>query len=1138
MEEHSLSLSLHEEHDEHYHHKKYFTIENLDFLFAFFSPNFFLIMGVMIAYMSFISLDEIRNGIVDDFFNIDDEDKFVKNTSGISHIIQFVACAICLLSIVEVPVDTFDLVDIEKWGYLSGGKSSEEHVSETKSLVPKFKSTADYVVDQTKSATEVFLDHVIWKLHMCILILITSTVNSRSLISRLDEHRFFISSYHFNIDPGDGYTENEFFDLLIGLVLTSRMALFLVGIIMILINWNTSVRAYDNKQTLANSTLDMTVAFFTSVPLIFGILVSFFNLLAEWNVAHETAVRIISFSLEWIASILLSVLAIYHTWIVEDNEDNNLASSIGFNQVFLGLFLTCMCTVGLYSLDTENTAFAYNHYKITDAQLHAWAKIQFIFYWVVVGLNILYETLMMKQHHLKENAKRYGRTIYKLIGGNHAPPQILWKIAIITGFISLLIIIFSTQSEWFEFKVRAGSAPRLVLNAIHKIIDFLKDAGKSALDFLKQLDPCNHLVKYSMPAGNDKYQAKYPDAYPDVNPQGVDATMNRFAPANIDPRCEAGHDCPEMSVMTRIRDKYKTGTQDVDKIATDQSDIMRVRTQRDLTYDKLSTYGEEMHRCHMALCDTLLAFAIACEIAVFSSSALSFIPGLGDALKLLAWLGHTMNRITRMMLKLAVRMGRWLVKLFFRIERIGPLIKFLYNLAYKQYQLRYGFSLAQFGMYIPLLINATFCFATGFWKRENVHKAFQQYNIITGLFIPLVLIQFVMFIFCYLFPIIVNAIADAVPDELFEIKAQEHMGFALIRRSYLISTASSAFLFLSALLNDAYNLQSTIHLWITNLRRNASVTSGFVKYKFRKTIARVSGFRISNALASSTSDEVANEEEEEEDFKLVDVLDIQMFQAFATSLPTVAMFIYSVSMKLESFRIFFGPTGDFMQSTQSYNEQASTNRETNETELFVEEETSLCGIIEMYLIKLINLIIQSIKNLMLTILKYFIDLDTIVSWFGDILKRFIEGGAAVIDIITSQSQWIEALLFLGVPMFVTFLFLYGAYTIPHIEDQEARIQTKASTLQIAATAVGFQITTIFMITQVLASISNMSLYVIYFKYETGPLISLGLIAALFNAAAILLVFIDDYFPLHLMTNYLHKRVHHLTTKARLELSNI
>lgn len=946
-------------------------------------------------------------------------------------------------------------------------------------------------------------DKYIWNTHEAVFLMIVSGINSNLLAEKFFESDFFVSIYTDAPDDGLNVIGNEqFHDFLRLAMIYSRLSFATIAWVFII--YNIVIRSKNQYWTQPPSD-PMEWASLVAVSVIFitQIIYSCIHFaelhpesLKKQFPSDPPAIiseRHLEFVSENISEVSLGVIGLVLTWLSVPDTDNinSLATTEVFNTIFLGFYGSMYAVRSAFSV----------HFLKGDINT-AWVPLV-----VFVAGSMLSVGARVLAHRsdIKSVGKEQIVIFYNAVGRNYSIISFLWKLALAGGIAAMFIGVFSTQAQWFTFRIIPGAIPNSTLGVAEHIIGNVTDYGKEAFSLLKDLDPCRWGTNDNHPLAdlNIQYTGK-DDIYGERPPNA--RQKNPFSVRDYDVtrdgatcKCDKGKSDCACNYINDVRNTIKNGKggktsllQKKENIANDHLDSEMEKFKDsdgnpDFTkWDDTSPYTDKLKECHSTECDIVMGVAIASEVAIFAGDVLSFIPFVGGAFDTVAWLGQMANRMAHNIVTYGMKLAKTLAGMAKRLRFLEPLVKLLLELQRKSFNESFAMSLDLLVVYVPLFINGALCILIAFWRRENVHKMFQTYGVIVTFYIPLTLLNASMYGLMYLFPEVINDVVKVIPPQLFTVTPTEHVGFSLLRKSYLISTIAAFILFLSSLLDDAYHL-----------RRKAG--------KIRAAIKSI----IKKSEPTKTSVDMWEGYNEDEKNRRSKIVDIGWLQAFSISAAIPILFAMSYHYEWKFVNMQYGPAGPLLTLVNSFHGHTNMLRHTQNHIDFV-DENSLCGLIGKVVQKAIAETIGLLDGLAREIgdkLESFVES---VLHFSEVISSFQEKGTNAIGILEETWDMAEKTLVLIIPLLLSILIAITAFALPRVNG-ETKEEIEKTVKQLTMIGIYYNVALLIMMQQLFATVSNLKLHVFYFRFESGTLVPIGFIASGLNALSLFSLYVNKIY---------------------------
>jgi len=903
--------------------------------------------------------------------------------------------------------------------------------------------------------------------HEAIFLVIASGINSNVLAEKLFESNLFQSVY----DDGDGIITNDnFHEAMSYSILIVRFVTFSVGMASILVN----LFVVGTNQVLRDPprNISQTLYFlFPSVLFLSQIVYSTIHFVMLMHVvgggdSPRRRNSYLEFIIENVGDLSLSIVGFILVWHVDERHKvNKLATTLLFNTFIMGFVGVCRSTKNAYSM-----------FYASKSSSPTTVYLPLVFYAFGIGGAVIASST-------KNVVRESIQIFWKAAGGRSAPTELMWRIAIALGVAATVIALFSTQAQWFTFSVQAGTIPREVGAVARTVETNIEDVGAKAFDVIQKLDPCawNHAQGNTLVSDNvtytygDSLEAQRPNnGKSSFSLSGSDIQNYQCSCANLDD----GKDCP-CNFVNGIRGSVTRGRQAQQDIAAN-GDIARWKNYS--SFDEIpedSSYVEEMRRCRSKECDVVLAIAVASEASLLASGTVFFIPGLEEGISAAAWFAQMGNRIGHNVIKYAVKAGQYLVGLRKRLGYVKPLFKILLQLESTSIKYSYTASMDSLFLYAPVLTNGLFCFVVGFWRRKNTHTVSESLAVVLSFYLPLVLINAVLCGLMYIFPTVVETVCGIVPPSLSTITPTEHVGFSLLRRAYIISTASAFLLLVAGMLEDVDRL-------------------GYKFYNLKKVLRMRTSRNVVVATSSPSTSQSGDSE----------VKRVAHIQAAFISAPVIALLACSYAYDWEFVRITYSPAGPLLNLVQSFHGHTSLLEHARGTNEYF-EENALCGLVGKGAEAVLAFAVKEVNTLVTDLVKDLEAFADSVVHFSDIISSFRDDGLKAVGIFDRAWNVAEKTLVLIMPAASAVVLAFTAIVVPRdtMERQEMRRTAK----QFVLVSIYYNIALLILLQQLFASISNIDLHLFKFKFEAGPLVFVGYVATALNTLSMFYLFAETIF---------------------------
>jgi hypothetical protein len=947
-----------------------------------------------------------------------------------------------------------------------------------------------YKVEKTWS------EKYIWQTHEAIFLMIASGINSNLLAEKFFESKFFKTIY----DDGGGVVGSEqFHDILRLTMLYSRFTFAGFAWGFIIYNFVAVAKNQYWRQPPSDPmewvSLGAVTAIFVT-QIIYSV-THFIELhpdsLKKQYPTDPPAIikeRHLEFISENISEVSLGVIGVALTWlsVVDTDLVNSLATTEIFNTIFLG-FYGSMCAV--------KSAFAV-HFLKGDINT-AWVPLVVF----VGGASLsLGARVIAHRSDIRNIARNQVYLFYNAVGQNYSIISFIWRLGLAGGIAAMLIAVFSTQAQWFTFQIIPGAIPNSTAAVAENVVGDITHFGHKAFSILKDLDPCrwgtngnynNAKLDIKYTGKDDIYGERPPNAQP-KNPFNIKHYDITNPPQGDVCRCSEGKSDCGCSYIDGIQRKIKGGdagspslTQKKENLAKDHLDAEMDRFKDkdgnpDFTkWDDTSPYVDKLKECHTTECDIVMGVAIASEVAIMVGDSLSFLPFVGEAIDTAAWLGQMGNRIAHNVVTYGMKLAKLLAGLAKRLTFLEPLLGLLLKIQKTIFKKSFAMSLDLLMVYIPLVINGSFCILIAFWRRENVHKMFQTYGVIVTFYIPLILLNASMYGLMFLFPEIINDVVKIIPHLLFTVVPTEHVGFSLLRKAYLMSTVTSFLLLLSSMLDDAYYI-----------RRKAGTIRNALRGLFKRQGAQTSIDVWEGGVKRSSK-----------------WVDGGWFQAFTVSIAIPILFGLSYHYEWKFVDLHYGPSGPLLKIVNAFHGHTNILQDTNSHNDFV-DENSLCGLVGKAVGTIIADVIKELEGLAKELaLKLGAFVESVLH-LSNVISTFEGIGTKTINILEDTWDVAEKTLVLIVPLLLSVLITITTFVLPHVNDK-AKVEIEKTVKHLILMGIYYNVSLLVMMNQLFSTISNLKLYIFYFRFNPGLLVPIGFLASFLNALALFSLYVNSIY---------------------------
>jgi hypothetical protein len=293
-----------------------------------------------------------------------------------------------------------------------------------------------------------------------------------------------------------------------------------------------------------------------------------------------------------------------------------------------------------------------------------------------------------------------------------------------------------------------------------------------------------------------------------------------------------------------------------------------------------------------------------------------------------------------------------------------------------------------------------------------------------------------------------------------------------------MATVASFILFVSSLLDDAYYIRGR---------------AGTLRRAFREITGKISPNATTGAKGGGRRR----------------MVDMGWFQAMTISvaIPILAVLSFHYGWKFVDMK--YGPAGPLLKLSNSYHSHTNMLQDMDAHNSFV-EENSLCGLVGKLIGEAIKVVITDLDTLASSVFKKLSGFTDSVFHFSDIISKFEDAGNKSAVILEGAWDVAEKIIVLIIPLFISFLMTATTFILPRVSDTSKK-EIEQTVKQLSLIGIYYNISMLVMMQQLFATISNMKLYIFYFRFEAGPLVPIGFIASGLNALALFSLYVNTIY---------------------------
>lgn len=738
---------------------------------------------------------------------------------------------------------------------------------------------------------------------------------------------------------------------------------------------------------------------------------------------------------------------------------------------------------------------------------------------IVIIVENGYEGMSIIQKETVSFVKQVGMKI-----GHNRPKIILWKIGIVFGLTSLLIIILCMNTGWYEIKIKPGTVPKAVSHVIEDLASEIETVGHDAFEALKKLDPC----RWDPSKGDDqptsvvgttKNTGNWSFSLVDESGQPIQGTeytsrldMKHYSLNNFNDfgsnqeHCKSsGATCSNLAKHTQhlqnVRQKFERHKNS--DVLSDLYNHGDFKTFNDSDVE----YQRTLNECHNNWCEAVFTTAVAFEAVMTASDMLGWLPLIGEeeetAVEWTVWFGQITNRAGHGVVKFGKTVYWFVRKLKDTLSFIEPMFKRVVKLVTLTEKYVVAPDVSSFIVYIPTILFGGVSFLLGFWKRENTKTAMKDLDNLVMFFLPLLLANVMMIVLMFVFPYIITELLKAMPEALLQVFFDMKHSLRLVRVSFILSSLGVTFM-IGSLILDVY--EKLLPKFRRAKRGLRSVFSKINPFGGRKV--RTSGYRMgTNVLVENGG--------------LVEKwIDVDWLQSFIINIPVVILMIIIVRDNLEFVQFTFKPTGDMIKIVQGFESHAHllahSKRTTDDFDAFT------CGIVGKAIEEVISFAVNLLKDSVTAVADKLESFVESISVFQSLLNTIEHVGHFLIDALGDTWHLAEKALVMVVPLLNTLLFLIGSvlqgrknYLQKNQRSEESEdigmiVDVIYRTITVLAV---YNITLILMVQQTFATIKHINLFLFVFEAKVGILSTYALISSGLNLLGVLSLYISSMYKL-------------------------
>lgn len=974
----------------------------------------------------------------------------------------------------------------------------------------------------------------VWDTFFAFLMMIVGTTNSNEFIFELFSSKLFHSIHDITLEGNTQVIDTNmtvfFHQFLRYAFIITKVICTLVGFIFFVINTckrNTFNWKFPGIGEMILFTLEVVV-------FVLGIIITFiygftmsptnFNFSDDLTFNEFLETRITEFSFEVLNDSILSfscimlVVFFYFTKNKVLIQKNKLIFSFPLRTIFLGLYTTTLSCWQMLSFHYSGL-----HSKMNDWEILLPLIVYLVSVMFVIVLQVIYELENTDSTNGIKKAFFDFMSDLGMMLGHKSFAIIFWRIGIVFGIVSTILIVVSYNGAWFRLKIHSGTIPSRVLSSIEIVEDAIVNVADDAFNAMKKLDPC----RWDPATGDsddinsqNKNEITYThsliksDGTVDNSTQSTHTlNLKQSSVTNFDLKdsnfCKStssdGGTCNKLNEHVKGINNHKRKT--YGKFVNDETFKNFYDHQSFHTFeDTNSEYEKKIASCHNDVCETIFFTAIGFQAMMAASDIVGMLPFVGEAeetaVEWTVWFGQIANRVFHGTVSFGKTIYHFIRGLGSKIKTLGKMFesmtKFI-KIAAKSENSFVKMSVDTYVIYTPSILFGGVCFLLGFWKRDNTKTPVKNVTNLTLFFLPLLFANVMMTVMMFVFPYIVTEIFKVLPKELIVVFMNVETPFRIARLAFVFSSLGILFIVTSIVLD---------------LYEKVLPTYKRVRRGIKRIMKEILPGRI---FTGGYVQGVSQSKLIENGGPCNNYLDVNWCQGFFISSLCFLFifFIFVQNLNLIDFR--YGPSGDMIKIMEGFDSHAHVLAHSKRSKDDVEAFT--CGLVGKALEKIIDFAIDVIKNGLESIVEHLENLLESIKIIKEVMSAVEHTGSFLVEIFDETWRTAEKLLVMIIPFVNTFLFALGAYIsakknrIPDTETKEDLVQIESMIFKAIGVLAIHNIVFILMLQQLFSSVKEINLFLFYFEAKIGIMSTYALISSGLNLLGLMNIYISNMYPL-------------------------
>lgn len=771
-----------------------------------------------------------------------------------------------------------------------------------------------------------------------------------------------------------------------------------------------------------------------------------------------------------------------------------IALSHGYRLVFLGLFTSASATWHAHCMEV------YQHGSSPGVTIFASAPL--VYFLVVSVITTIYRVgssdLVRVLRDTANMSALMGVRIFHLSGS-----VLFWRLGNAFCIFAMIHVLVLGFSEWIHVVVRPGTVVTNVEHVVFVVEDEILDAGESAFNVLKELDPCRWSIDDNDHTTQLNEDITYSYGVNGINRERNFNLKNVDASSNINCQCQPGKSC-DCDMMNAIRDNL-TFTKNIKSGFINNGDvgqIDQIDKLEDFTEDK--DYAAELQKCHNIECDVVLGAAIAAETALLGSDFLWIFGPAESVVADAAWFAQQANRIGHNVIKYGYRLAKTVTGLVKRVASMKPMIETFKFLSRLETVVHFTPGFGELLVMAPIIIQGLFSIIVGMFKRENVNTAIMEVTLVTKTYIPMTLVSWSMTALVFALPPLVERIIKTIPEAIIRSTIKETHSIMMLRYVFILGATGSTFVLLSSVLTALDKVRQSGNRFLKLAREPANALFG------RKTGARRAGYEIGTTDGPGSGTKTWYSVFS----SLYDYVDEGWFHAFLTSCSILVLLAVAIHSSAYLLAFHYGPTDMFIGTLGSLRAHATIHGHSSDVAQVSRE--GLCGLIGKGVEAAIKEAVKEMETIFGTLEKSLEHFVGAIEQFLGLTNLFDKLGRVGMNIFDDTWYLIEYGLAFGVPIVNMLIFGFVSfakkYYIKKGREEDAQYLADFC-LSLTETLLYYNIVMLIMVHQVYGILRNADFKLFYIGMDTGMLFSMAVAAIIINGLSIGGITITDIYPL-------------------------